>query len=69
MTKQEFLKTVAKLYAVGNMSDSDNPARPDWVKPEMAGDACCAALDSMLHAMQLANVLTDEEVQAFYDNM
>lgn len=69
MTKQEFLSHVAKLYRVGNLSDSDSPERETWTAPEMASDACCGALDKMLCAMIAAGVLTADEHQEFYDNM
>lgn len=69
MTKAEFMKNVAKLYRVGNMSDSDNPERPDWVRPEMAGKACCATLDTMMHELVACGALTSDEMQAFYDTL
>ena len=69
MTKQQFLTSVAALYRVGNLSDSDSEEREDWTAPAMAGAACCAALDSMLREMTQSGVLTPYECQSFYDNM
>ena len=69
MTKQQFLSHVAALYTVGNLSDSDSERREDWTRPEMAGSACCSALDSMLRAMVNAGALSSDERQEFYDNL
>lgn len=69
MTKAQFLQSVAALYRVGNLSDSDSQEREDWAKPAMAGTACCAILDVMLRNMTREGVLTAEECQAFYDSM
>ena len=69
MTRSDFLSHIAALYRVGNMSDSDNPARPKWVKPAMAGEACCSKLDEIMHELVRIGVLTGEEEQRFYDEL
>lgn len=69
MTKPEFLAHVAAIYRVGNRSDSDSAERETWTKPEMAGEACCAALDAMLHAMVRAGALSAEELQQLHDTL
>tara|TARA_R110002020_G_scaffold39043_1_gene116733 strand:+ start:776 stop:1180 length:405 start_codon:yes stop_codon:yes gene_type:complete len=68
-SKKDFIAKVAALYRIANMSDSDNPERPRWVKPAMAGEAGCAALDTMLRAMLACGALTADEHQEFYDNV
>lgn len=69
MTKETFLRKVTELYRVGNYADSDSPEREAWTKPEMAGEACCAALDTMLHNMVEAGVLSADELQRFHDTL
>ena len=44
MTRQEYLETLAKLYRLANLSDTDE--RPDW----MSTDACtihCRAIEEI----------------------
>jgi hypothetical protein len=51
MTKEQFKQALAALYACGNRADSHNGKKPDeigWVKPQMAGQACCAKLDEVV---------------------
>lgn len=67
MTKQEYMAHIIALYRAANMADSGKA--PAWMKPVMAGQAGCAALDTMLHEMVKAGVLTAEELQAFHDNL
>ena len=67
MTKQEFIATLAKLYRVGNASDSDN--RETWTHPNMAGGACCRLLDEMTRKLEDCGVLSAEERQALYDTL
>jgi hypothetical protein len=69
MTKQQFLDHVRALYIVGNLSDSDSEQREEWTRPAMAGMACCAALDKMLHKLAEEAIFTHEEIQNFYDDM
>ena len=69
MIKAAYMQHITALYRAANMSDSDNPERAAWMKPAMAGEAGCAALDKMLRAMLENGVLTSDEHQAFYDNL
>lgn len=69
MTKQQFLDHVAAIYRVGNFADSDSPQREAWTHPDMAGVACCAALDKMMHQMVRVGVLSAEDLQAFHDSL
>lgn len=68
MTKQEFLAKAKAMYRVGNMGDSDNPARPDWVNPSTVS-AVCANLDRLFRDLEEGGVLTDNERQAIYDTL
>jgi hypothetical protein len=68
MTKQEFIAAAKALYRVGNMGDSDNPARPDWINPSTVS-AVCGNLDSMFHELEVAGILTDDERQRIYDTL
>lgn len=68
MTKQEFLAMAKAMYRVGNMGDSDNPARPDWVNPSTVS-AVCANLDDMFLALEAGGVLSGEERSAIYDTL
>lgn len=68
MTKAAFLRRVAELYAVGNLSDaSDNPMRPDWVNHKLSRTVC-SRLDRMLAAMADDGALTDEDIERFYSD-
>ena len=67
MTKQEFRTMLAKIYAVGNLSDSD--CAEGWTKPSMAGQALCAPLDTILSKLVADAVFTDEDVAWIYDNI
>lgn len=69
MTKQQYLNKLAALYRVANMADSDNPERPDWVQPDMAGIAGCALFDAAIHAMVKCGAITADDRDAFYDNL
>ena len=69
MTKQEFLKMLTKLYSVCNMADSDNnPAKPDWVKPDMAGDAGAQHFDRMLKRMLQCGAISADDFDNFYNS-
>lgn len=68
MTKQEFLTMARKMYRVGNMGDSDNPARPDWVNPSTV-NAVCANFDAMFRDLEAGGVLSGDERQAIYDSL
>ena len=65
MSKSEFLQTLARLYRVCNMADSDNPAKPEWMTPDMAGKYGCAAFDSVMQSPAFSN----EDRACFYDNL
>ena len=55
MTKQEYVRKLAELYYIANLSDSDSPQRPDWLR----GDECsihCQALDSIVRDMGLSDI-------------
>ena len=70
MTKAEFLANVRKLYRVGNASDShDSPERETWTNPAMAGEACCAQLDKLMHGLVASRVISADECQEFYDTL
>lgn len=68
MTKDQFLNTVRKLYVVGNLADSDQNPNTDWTKPTMSRDVC-TNLDKILRELASTGVLTQDERQAFYDDM
>lgn len=70
MTKEKFLAKLHSLYIVGNMSDSDdNPLRETWTKPQMAGRACCALIDEMMHQLVECEAITSDDCDAFYSNL
>lgn len=66
MTKQEFLASMAKMYRVANLADSD--IREDWTSPDMARTVC-SRFDRMLDDMIESGVLTADERQAFIDDL
>lgn len=66
MTKQEFLAMAKAMYRVGNMGDSDNPARPDWVNPSTVSGVC-ANLDRMFRDLEEGGILTGDERAARLD--
>jgi len=68
VTKEAFLAKMTTLYTMGNLTDSDRDPNSNWTKPSMAHDLC-AGLDKIIHALTVSGVLTQDETQAFYDNM
>ena len=68
MYKSVFMDHVRALYRAANMADQPDQ-RPEWMKPAMAGDAGCAALDLMLHNMVGCGALTESELQQFHDTL
>jgi hypothetical protein len=68
MTKQEFIARAKALYRIGNMGDSDNPARPAWVNPSTVSGVC-ANLDRMFRDLEDGGIITGEERQAIYDTL
>lgn len=69
MTKAQYLAQLANLYRVANASDNDSNENADWTMGSMAGNAGCAGFDKILREMKEHGILTDDEVQAFYDNL
>lgn len=68
MTKDKFLANLAAIYRVANMSDSDNPQRPEWVHHEMAATVC-QPLDKIMQALEACGVIDADERQSFYDDL
>jgi hypothetical protein len=68
-SKKDFMAHVRAIYRAANLADSDSPDRATWMHPKMAGEAGCAALDTMLHEMVKCGVLTHEELQHFHDTL
>ena len=68
MTKQEFLAMAKAMYRVGNMGDSDDPARPDWVNPSTVSGVC-ANLDRLFSDLEAGGILTGDERQTIYDTL
>ncbi len=68
MTLKEYLAALTALYRVANMADSDNPERPEWLRPEMAA-TICQPLDKIIQALEKAGAISAEEFQSFYDNL
>jgi hypothetical protein len=67
MSKAAFLKNVAAIYRMGNITDHEtNPNT--WTNAEMAHDVC-SPLDQMMRRLVDGGVLTNEEHQAFYDTL
>lgn len=69
MNADQFLATIASLYRVANRADSDSPARETWTHPAMAGDACCAHLDTIVCRMLAVGVITQEQFDQFYTDL
>lgn len=66
MPKAVFMTHVRALYRAANLADSDHPDRADWMKPEMAGKACCVHLDQMLWDMQELGVITSDDIDELH---
>ena len=58
MTRTEYFTKLAELYKIANMSDSDNPQRPDWLKGNEC-EAHCQAFDKIAHDMGLSECWTE----------
>jgi len=70
MTKRAYLLHIAALYRVANRSDDPNkPADEAWTRPAMAALAGYVILDNLLANMADAGVISEEERQAFYDDL
>jgi hypothetical protein len=71
MSKAEFLSKLAELYRAANTADAGNcrPIEHAWMRPDMAGDAGCAAIDRMTRAMVDCGAMTSDELEAFYSTL
>ena len=47
MTKREYIDTIARLYYVANLADSDSEAREPWLK-DHEGWVHCQAFDKIV---------------------
>jgi len=55
LTRKEYINALAKLYYVANMSDSDDPRKPGWLR----GDECsvhCQAFDKVVQDLGLGEI-------------
>lgn len=69
LSKEKFFAHLHALYRSMNYADSDDPRKADWMPSKMAGQIGCQHIDKLLHDLVEHNVITEDELQQFHDEM
>lgn len=71
MTKAQMLQALRAVYRAGNRADTNRNERNDdeqWLHPDMVSGVC-GNIDDILISLVACDVMSNDERQAFYDNL